>query len=272
MILLEIKKNIKSLILWILCIGSILVASILIFPILQEETFCSLIIQKISYINPIIRQIFHFDIFKPDMHINAYYSFIFQLIGVASCIYACKLGVESLSKEENRGNIFYLYSLPISRIELVIKKMIANLLTYFLYILAIAGLSYASCYYVQKQNNVQEIAVLVILITGGFYMIGIAYMIFGMLFSAKKTKHINITSILIILTSIGFGIIGKCFDSLRFLILLSPYHYVDPPEVLVRGIPYQYLIIVGLFFIIALCFCTIIYRYRNFIINQKAYS
>jgi ABC-2 type transport system permease protein len=257
----EIKFNLKSTIIWIASISIMLILILSLHPIA---------IQKMSMMDEMIKQFpeeilraFNLNNYNFNNIIN-YFSYEFQYILLAGCIFGSILGSSIIAKEENNKTINFLYSKPISRVNIIINKLIVifiyilgfNLLLYLLTILLM---------HIVSNQSIDNILVMKIFIGQGLAQLTFAYI--GSLLATilKRPTYISAISSGIVIITYMLGMISKITDKVKYLLYISPMHYVIPDEIVSNGtIELKYIIIMITTIIISIISSIIIYRKKDF--------
>ena len=124
----ELKVNLKSAIIWLGILASIYVVVILVYPYIIDGENVSMMKDMMALFPQEILKAFNMDIALIDTAFGWVKSegFVFILL-VVSC-YSGILGSSIVLKEENDKTIEYLVGLPISRIRIVVSKILVGLI------------------------------------------------------------------------------------------------------------------------------------------------
>ena len=124
----ELKVNFKNALIWFMVLAGLFAIIVVAYPFIIDSENMESIKAMMDMFPPEMLKMFNMDLAMID---TAYgwvktEGFIFILL-VISC-YASVLGSNILLKEENDKTIEYLVSLPISRVKIVISKMLVGLI------------------------------------------------------------------------------------------------------------------------------------------------
>lgn len=261
----EYKRGFVHMLVWSLTCSLIVSLSILAYYSISFEQIEAVVKSVFSYIPPYISQYFEPDDLNIIQRYDYFIAYIYQPILIISCIYAARLGLSAISKEEKKGTIHFLYSFPVSRFHLVAQKIIGTLLLFLTYCLIIAGITFGLSVLAVPQINIMDLLFLISLLICSIFLAGFVYCLVGFLISSKpKTlRSPTLTSLFIVVVSMAMGILSKNFDSLEMVGYISPYNYSAPLEVINSGMSLiHYIMAIGIS-LMSLGFTFIFYRKRK---------
>ncbi|NMR95876.1 ABC transporter permease subunit, partial [Vibrio parahaemolyticus] len=93
---------------------------------------------KIEGIDPVLLEVLGLSTLIDFTVITNFFGYVLEYITLAIIIFVTQVAVTSLVKEETDGTIEFLYSKPISRDEIFIQKMLANILSFLFLIVALS--------------------------------------------------------------------------------------------------------------------------------------
>mgnify|MGYP003036364796 CR=1 FL=1 len=177
--------------------------------------------------------------------VEGFFGYYFQYILIASAIFAAMLGTNALVREESEGTIQYLYAQPISRTSIVGEKMLANIVLYTLYWLAIIIVSFFACViFKDSETEVSDLFSNFSLLTLSGWIMGMTFLHVGFLFSALLSSKKSTTSL-----SLGFvfltfilGIVGKLQEDFQPLLYFSPIEAATPTRIFQDVIEGKYML------------------------------
>lgn len=220
----ELKNNLKGFIIWLLILISFFLMVYLIYPsIIAADTFDR--IDEITKIFPEeVLKAFNMDISELNSAFGWLKSegFVFILIVVGS--YAGVLGSNILLKEEDNKTIEYLHSLPTTRTEIVVKKVLVGLIYIISMILILAIFNFIGLKLSEEFDQKQFVLVS---ITPVFSSIVIFFV--SMLISTftKKTRKTFGISLGIVFISYILQVISSMTESVEFLKYFSIFTLAD---------------------------------------------
>lgn len=262
----ELKRNIKSCLLWSAICGALIIFFLSVFPSMKDLGMQELVGGKLDALPEGMLKALGLENMLDFTDIIQYLAYSLQYIAMAAYIYALILGVNSLLEEESKGTIEFLYSKNISRTEIVNFKLISRitLLAIFLILVFIITILIAIVF---KPDNLENIE----LLTGvtelflGMSFVAFIFLCIGFLLSTILKPHYNFTAI-----SIGFffityviGIAGKLRENLSFLRFFSPYDYAMATEVVKKGYDTNYIIIGVVIIVVSLGLTYLIYKRKD---------
>lgn len=152
---LQFKLNKKSMFLWIGILNLMIIGFMAFFPTMADEGLQ----QLMEGMSDSILQVLGFDTFPDFSKIDQFYGYIIQYVTMALYVYAITLGLNTFLKEEKDGTIEYLYSLPQTRKELILSKLMGNLqsLTWVLISIALSSLSMIAIFTPIQQDTIKTI-------------------------------------------------------------------------------------------------------------------
>ncbi|MBQ3692697.1 MAG: ABC transporter permease subunit [Clostridia bacterium] len=146
-----------------------------------------------------------------------------QIMLIVGCIYASYLGASA--NTGGRGDITFIYSLPVTRVCTVLTSFFAQIVTLFFYNIIVFLVSLGVLYSNNKMSYLGKIILAVI----GFLLVELVYLSIAFLLSTFMNNSSQASSIsaVVVTVTVLFGLIGSLARSLRLLKALSPYTYVS---------------------------------------------
>ena len=256
----EIKGNLKSFIIWTVCIVTMLGVFMAVYPSFASEG--DSIDQMLSGFSPELLKMFSFDNLEFSRGID-YYAYIFQYILLAVMIQFMVMGSGLVSREEDSGTINFLYAKPLSRRSIIATKFMA-------------GLTYAAAFFVlytaaacatlaAVDTAAIDFGLMLLfgcaLLLGQLMMMGI-----GMLLSmfVTKTRTLMSVSIGVVLGMYLLSMLVNIKEDLSGLKYLSPFQYFDSRAILHDGnIEWVYIVISTGVALAGLILSLVIYNRRD---------
>ena len=256
----EIKGNLKSFVIWTVCIITMLGVFMAIYPSFAAQG--DSLDQMLSGFSPELLKMFSFDNLEFSRGID-YYAYIFQYILLAVMIQFMVLGSSLVSREEDSGTINFLYAKPLSRRSIVTTKFAA-------------GLTYAAIFFIlytlaawATLTAVDTAAIdfgLVLLFSCALLLGQLMMMGIGMLLSmyVTKTRTLMSVSIGVVLGLYLLGMLVNLKDNLNGLKYLTPFQYFDSRTILHSGsIEWIYIVISVGVALAGLAVSLVIYNRRD---------
>lgn len=263
----EIKRSIKSLTIWSIVCILLTILFMSMFPSMKDAGMKELVDTKMGAMPEAMLEAFNLKDIPDFSKLNEYFSYVFQYIVMAGCIYAGLLGSRALIEEESEGTIEFLYAKPVSRTKIVSMKILSSLAIFYLFALVMGIASIVMSLIVKPTdldiiNLVMDIKILFI----GLFLVGLVFMSIGFLTSVL-VPHLRLAlplSIGIFFITYLLGIFSGMIDSLEFLKYFSPFNYAIPAELIKNGFESVNIILAFLITFVCLGATYLIYRKKDF--------
>lgn len=259
----ELKKMLKSLIIWTAVMIGIISLFMSMFPSMGTDAMSEIFRTKINAIPEAMRKSFGLTETLDFSDILQYFAYCAQYILIGNCIYGAILGANSLIKEESEGTIEFLYAQPISRIKIVLIKMFSTLT--IIYIFNIILFIVTVIFFEFFKNEGYSYLIQLIGIYKGMLLAQIVFWAIGFALSTvlPKVSLATPTSLGIFFTTYMLGIFSQVIEKLDWMKFLSPVQYVTPSSLLKNDgfIDGKYIIISLIIIIAGISFTFI--RYKN---------
>ena len=226
----EMKLYLKSFLIWFAILSSMFILIISIYPSLMTEVDVLQINQLLEIFPKEILKAFNMDI----SGINTAFGWIktegiiFILLVTAS--YSSILGSSIVLKEESEKTIEYLHSLPVTRSQIMLKKILCGLTYIALLILLVAGVNYAGLFLIKEDFEIKQF--LLLLISPIFP----AIVLFGLtLFIStffQKTKQTFGVSLGLVFISYFLQVLSGIGEKFAFLKLYSVFSLADTRNII----------------------------------------
>lgn len=253
----EWRSYIKTLLIWGACVAGFDFLMILMFPGLEETlSGMSSMYQSMGAFGTA----FGMDKMNIGTAIGFYGTYVGTILSVGGAMFAALLGTSVLAKEEAGHTAEYLYTLPYSRVNIVVKKILAvvSIILVFELVNVVAGtlaMALIGGEYERKDLLLFHI---------GQSMMHLEIASVGILISAC-TKRVN--------AGIGLGIalllyfldmMSRVLDQLSFCRYITPFYYANAADVITNGTIDGGLLLVGAG-VMAVCLLggTWIYKERD---------
>lgn len=263
----EIKKNMKSILIWSIIVSVVLVLFMSVFPSMKGSDMQDLVNAKMDSLPPIMLEMFNISQIPNFSDIVEYFAYSFQFILMVIAIYGAILGAGGLSLEESEGTIEFLYSKPITRVELLFKKVISSVISFLIFLFITGVVSIATIViFSSDKNNILDSIMKVKEMYLGAAIVGLVFMALGLVSSVlmKKSKSSVQVGLGIFFGTYILGIVSKLKDSLNFLSNLSPYEKFIPSEIVRSGIDIKYTGVVVVIILVSLFVTVKLYKKRDF--------
>lgn len=265
---LDFKRHIGGIIGWSIFMTVLLVGFMMLYKLFgatfQPENFTA----KIDSLPTLARGLLGLNSYPDLSQIFLYTGYVFQFILLFSGLYAAILGAKSLSTEESKGTIEFLYAQPISRSQILWGKFFSNFIVYLIYSIVLFVITCLLIHFFQSDLSLSGIAVGISRLLVCTVFTGLVYMCIGVLFSALFRSNTESVSVMIAIVFITYivGMIGLMAKRLSFLAFLSPVHAVLPLYSLTKISSLIGLGIGVIVILLALFLASLRYKKKDFII------
>ncbi len=232
----ELRANLKSFIIWIVSIGTVLMLASTEFSVFNNDPKIMEIMEQFDFMFAIIG-VSMANIAQPE----GYLSLISIYIFLPLAIYAALLGSSIISKEERDKTAEYLFTLPVSRTRVLTGKMIAAVIYVLLSALSLYLISILMFYRFDPSPVFYEFA---IYLSIGLLILELVFMSIGMMFSAvlRQYKRSGSVTLGFLMGSFLFSMLMGMTDKLDFLKFITPFQYFPVGDLLNSEINLFYLI------------------------------
>ena len=263
----ELKKNMKSIMIWSVVTSLVLTLFMSMFPTMESMDMMDIMMAKMDALPPVMLEMFNISTTMDFTNIVDYFAYSFQYILMAICIYGAMLGTSALSKEESEGTIEFLYSKPITRTSIVLRKFIVSIISLFIVIAIIGIVSFGFVVvFTSGESNQLDTFMQIKEILVGSFIVAFIFMSVGFLISVllKDNKSPIQIGLGIFFASYILGIVAKFNEKFEFVKYFSPYDKFAPSEIVANGLDFGYLGISILFIIVSMGLTFILYKKRDF--------
>lgn len=264
----ELKSNFGKLIAWILVLSVLVGLMMAFYPLMLDGNMKSIFDNFQSSLSENLTFAFGFEEKIDYTNMGQYIAFIYQYIAVLIVIFAMQLGASSLSKEQGLGNIDYIYSNPISRGEIVTEKLLANILTYILFLIVMGAVTFGfSLFFKTEDIRKQQLLIDIVMVFVGLLGSGLVYMSIGYFYSAltKSSNQADGISVLVVLISIIIIIAGKIVgDNFKTVVDLFALEVFKPIKFMLSNFDVLGLGVNLLGFALFILMTYIVYGYKEF--------
>lgn len=224
----ELKRNLKSLVIWSIVLGGLILLMLSMFPQFAEQQQD---MEKLLEAYPdSIKKAFGMDELSLGTLIGFYGIEIHMMTTLLGSIYAAILASSIVAKEENEKTIEFLLSKPVTRTQIVTEKLLAVVVN----VLLLNGVSTIASFIgfqFTKDADIPE-KTFALLIIGTILLhltfASISFMLSSMM---KKTRNILSISLGIVLIAYFINIVAGISEDLEVLKYVSPFKYVDAANI-----------------------------------------
>ncbi|MBA2871083.1 ABC-2 type transport system permease protein [Anoxybacillus calidus] len=225
----ELKRNLKSLIIWSIVLSGLILMTLSIFPQFAEQQKEMTKLLE-AYPEPIKKAFGMNELNMGDL-MGFYGVEIYMMTTLLGSIYSAILASNILAKEENEKTIEFLLSKPVTRSRIVTEKLLAV----FVNILILNGVSTITSmigFQFAKESDVpiDTFSLLIVATILLHWTFGaIAFMLSSIL---KKTRSILSVSLGVVLAAYFMNVMAGISEDLEFLKYFSPFKYVDAAAII----------------------------------------
>lgn len=225
----ELKSNLKMFLIWTLILGLFNIAMLLVYPSLQEtmKDMASNFEKMGDF-----AVAFGMDKLNIAETIGYYGTYVGVMLSICGGLFAAMIGCGILAKEEGGHTVEYLFTLPYSRLQIVLQKIGAVVVL----IIAFDVINFFLCQVGLLAIGADEVSfksLVIYHIAQMLFHLEVAFI--GVLISAC-TKKVNL--------GIGLGIalilyfmdmMSRIIDKIDFFKYITPYYYANAADVLVKN-------------------------------------
>ncbi len=227
----EFRANLKSLIIWSIIIGLLIVVGAAKFSAYAGNPEMLKILDSFP---PAMLDAFGMRGFNLTT-VSGFYGIMFVYFALMGAIAAAMWGSDMISKEERDKTVEFSLVLPVSRSRVVTAKALVALVDCILLVLVTWGIS---LYAVRQFNPDQAFNTFLGLQMRAMLVIELIFLALGLLLGCamKQYKWSASTAVGIILTTYFMSVISGMHDKLNFLRWFTPFKYFDPLALFQNGV------------------------------------
>lgn len=255
----EIKKNLKTFIVWLVALSVVNVCILLAFDTVAKQAADTQLMLS-QYPEGFVELL---SLDKLDMtnilHYFASRSYLF--ITIFGSIFSILLASGILSKEESERTIEFLISKPLTRNSIITQKLLCVLfyITSFYFIYAV--INYIAMTALKWNDfNIKGF----LLVSIGPWLIGLFFASIGLLLSVfvTKTKSVFSISIGIVFGGYFLSVLASLIDKLEFMKYLNPFSYYNTQDLVIdEQIQMIYLVLTTI--VVVLCVVLTYFFYNK---------
>ena len=260
---LEFKNIWKSLLTWTGILSCVIILLMAFFPSMQNEAMQELANAKLDSVSPAVLAVLGFEQMPDITIVINYFGYIMQFINLTIAVFVMLRGTSALIKEETDGTIEYLYVKPISRTDIVVQKLLANVIGYIA-LLAVLFAFTAGSYMAFTDYTLPAAVKEIGLLLGGTLFVGMVFLLFGFFLSTilRSSRQTASVSLGVVFATFLIGIVSVLVERLDFLIYLSPLDWIKTSKLVENGLGTTQLII-GICIMAASVFAALIIYKRK---------
>lgn len=227
----ELKVNFKSFIIWTLVLIGIFAVVYLIYPSIMSNDNMEMLNEMLKVFPEEVLKAFNMDISGIDNAFGWLKSEGFVFVLLITGIYSGILGSNILLKEESEKTIEYLNSLPVTRNDIVLKKVLVGLMYIVLMVLCVGIFNYIG---LSISGDFDKKLYMLLSVAPIFSSIAIFGVCLFLSSFAHKTKNTLGISLAIVFISYFLNIASEMSDSVGFLKYVSFFTLADIRNVIIN--------------------------------------
>lgn len=227
----ELKVNFKSFIIWTLVLIGIFAVVYLIYPSIMSNDNMEMLNEMLKVFPEEVLKAFNMDISGIDNAFGWLKSEGFVFVLLITGIYSGILGSNILLKEESEKTIEYLNSLPVTRNDIVLKKVLVGLMYIVLMVLCVGVFNYIGLSISGDFDKKLYMLLSVVPIFSSIAIFGVCLFLSSF---AHKTKNTLGISLAIVFISYFLNIASEMSDSVEFLKYVSFFTLADIRNVIIN--------------------------------------
>lgn len=227
----ELKVNFKSFIIWTLVLIGIFAVVYLIYPSIMSNDNMEMLNEMLKVFPEEVLKAFNMDISGIDNAFGWLKSEGFVFVLLITGIYSGILGSNILLKEESEKTIEYLNSLPVTRNDIALKKVLVGLMYIVLMVLCVGVFNYIG---LSISGDFDKKLYMLLSVTPIFSSIAIFGVCLFLSSFAHKTKNTLGISLAIVFISYFLNIASEMSDSVEFLKYVSFFTLADIRNVIIN--------------------------------------
>lgn len=253
----EMKVNAKSFFIWASILIGLFVVVFLVYPSIISSENVQMIDEMMEMFPIEVLKAFNMDISSIDSAFGWLKTegFVFVLL-VTGC-YAGILGSNIILKEESDKTIEYLHSLPITRTQIVVQKMLAGV-AYIVLMVTVVGV--ANYIGLELSGDFDRKQYVLLSITPIFSSIVIYFICMFLSTFTHKTKRMLGISLGIVFASYFLQILSEMSDVTKFLKYFSAFTLADVRNVIMDVTLHPVCVLISIL-LAAVFFGLTLYRY-----------
>ncbi|MFD2671052.1 ABC transporter permease subunit [Marinicrinis sediminis] len=224
----ELRKNVKSLLIWSVILCGLILMSLSIYPQFTENK--DMIDELLQAYPEPFKEAFGMNDLDFGSLLGFYGVEIHFMVALLGSIYAVMLASNILSKEENEKTIEFLLSKPITRSQILTEKLgavLTHILIFNLLIMIVSLIGF------QFSSEDYALSTFLFLILGTVLMhLTFAALAFLLSSFMRKSRTITAVSLGLVLISYFLSIVSGMTEQLEGLKYLSLFKYVDAADII----------------------------------------
>ncbi|HKK96390.1 MAG TPA: ABC transporter permease subunit [Anaerovoracaceae bacterium] len=255
----DLKNNGKLILVWSIATFAITFLYMILFSSMQDMALAEWDNMPVE-----VLQFMGVESFRIMADYNGYFGMMYNLLLIVISIFTTTFSAGIINKEEKSKSIEFLYSCPVSRVEIYVSKLITALIG-LLIVLSSLIASATICGFLNGGDTFILSDFFQIALISGFiavFYMGVALFIGGL----TGKLPVSMISAMVVVFTYLIGYLGELLkDKGEFLLYLSPFQIFSPTNALeLRGGTITNLIIYGIILLGLIAIGCAVYRKRDF--------
>jgi ABC-2 type transport system permease protein len=257
----EIKRSRKSLIIWSIVLGGLILMLLSIYPQFAEQQ--QGMTELLEAYPESMKKAFGMDQLNFGTLIGFYGIEIYMMTTLLGSIYAVMLASNILAKEENEKTIEFLLSKPVTRSQIVTQKLLSVIVNILILngistIVSLIGFQFA------EDANV-PVKTFTLLVTATI-LLHLTFATIAFMFSSlmRKTRNILSVSLAVVIITYFMSVFSGVSEDLDILKYFSPFKYFDAANIINENkLEPLYVFLMATIIMISILVAFMIYRKKD---------
>lgn len=226
----ELKANFKSLVIWCIIVGLLILIAIAKFSAFANDPSMLIILDSMP--EPLL-EMFNMRAFNLTT-VTGFYGIMLDYFVLMGAIAAAMWGSGIISKEERDKTVEFSLVLPVSRNRVITAKALAALVNCLAFVLFTWGISLVA---VQPYQPGQAFYNFLALELQAVFIVELIFLSIGLLLGCamKQYKNSGSSAVAIILVTYLISVLTNLGENLDFLNYVTPFSYFDAVELFNSG-------------------------------------
>jgi ABC-2 type transport system permease protein len=256
----EFRKNLKSLIIWGIVLGGIILMTLSIYPQFTQDQETMKDLLK-AYPDS-FKEAFGMNRLDYGTLLGFYGVQVHFMTTLLGSIFSVMLASNIIAKEENEKTIEFLLSKPITRTRIITEKLFAVLTNILLLNVMTAVVCLIGFQYADEEVSMKTFGVLII----ATFLMHITFAAVAFFLSAimKKSRTITSVSLGIVLLSYFSSVVSGISEDLEMLKYISLFKYVDAADIITdKAINPLYLMVMLIVIVCSIALTYVTYHKKD---------
>ncbi|MCG6182062.1 ABC transporter permease [Anoxybacillus sp. LAT_38] len=225
----EWQRNAKSLVIWSVVIGGLVLLTLSIFPQFAEQQ--KEVTKLLQSLPPAMIKAFGMDQLSIG-DLTGYYGVrVYTMTTLLGSVYAAMLAANIVAKEENDKTIEFLLAKPVTRSEILTKKWLVVAVNILILNAVSLFVSFIG-FQMAKEYDVSLKAVYLLTLATVLLHFTFASVAFLLSTIMRKTRNASSLALGLVFVTYFMNMMSSISDDLSFLKYVSPFKYVDAAPII----------------------------------------